>query len=444
MVNLLKLNNWSRFQNYTSIELSASERAVWKRNYLLSQLCMIAMLATVLHLLVDVITGVPTLMALDILIIFVLGATCWLNESGHSKAAKRYVSIGLNIILFIYANVIPKDNGIIFLYFPMISLYFVVFGYKEFIERYTLLGISVGILLLLELNNHQILGEEWHVEGVSHISYMLNLFTGIILTFFTYSFLIKSNHDAEQQLTQQANLILEQNKNLEKANKELDLFVYRSSHDMKAPVASIKGLLNLLQFEQISGPVAEYFDKIQNRVYKLERYINEITEYSRNVRMELSPEPLLLSGIFEEVVENHKYYKTADQVETIIEDLTKGTVVLDRARILNILNNLYYNALKYHNVNQPHPFIKIKAWHNESQVWIEVTDNGPGIDPSLHEKIFRMFYRGNEASDGSGLGLFIVLELVNKLGGQLYLESKPREGSSFKICLPLLPAAELA
>ncbi len=442
MLNIYRLKIWPKLQKFTSIELSTTQRATHKRNYLLSQLCVIALFASVLHLFVDVVAGVPTVFLLDVLIIFVLGATLWLNENGHHKAAKRYVFIGLNTILFIYSNVIPKENGIIFLYFPLISLYFVVFEYKEAIERYSFLALSVGILLTLELTEYQILGKEWHVEAISQVSYILNLFTGITLTFFTYSFLIKSNFEAEQQLISQADLILEQNKSLEKTNKELDLFVYRSSHDMKAPIASIKGLLNLLQFEKLDGSVAEYFDKIQNRIHKLERYINEVTEYSRNVRLDLNPEPVQMGSVIDEVVENHKYYKNASLIETIVENNIPEAVILDRTRILNILNNLYYNAVKYHTYSQPHPFIKIKTWQENSLVWLEITDNGPGIDPTLHEKIFKMFYRGNEASDGSGLGLFIVMELVNKLKGKLFLDSTPKVGTSFKISFPILNQSE--
>ncbi len=108
----------------------------------------------------------------------------------------------------------------------------------------------------------------------------------------------------------------------------------------------------------------------------------------------------------------------------------------DGARMRVVLSNLIANAIRYHDHRKEKKYIKVYHQATSSSFSLHVEDNGQGIAPEIHAKIFDMFYRGNESSDGSGLGLYIVKETLAKLSGTIQLSSLPSEGSTFSILLP--------
>ena len=110
----------------------------------------------------------------------------------------------------------------------------------------------------------------------------------------------------------------------------------------------------------------------------------------------------------------------------------------DEKRVNVILKNLIFNAVKYQSFNQENPSIKVKANEDGNHILISVKDNGEGIDPDIQEKVYEMFFRASEKSSGSGLGLYIVKEMVSKLDGTIQLKSEPDKGSEFIIKLPSL------
>src|SRR5690606_22991173 len=98
--------------------------------------------------------------------------------------------------------------------------------------------------------------------------------------------------------------------------------------------------------------------------------------------------------------------------------------------------NLMSNAIKYHSLEQPDPFLKIRISTSERGAKIEIEDNGSGIEPSYHQKIFEMFFRASEKSFGSGLGLYIVKQVIDRLNGTISLKSEVNYGTIFTITLP--------
>ena len=112
-------------------------------------------------------------------------------------------------------------------------------------------------------------------------------------------------------------------------------------------------------------------------------------------------------------------------------------VKADKNRLAVVLNNLMANAIKYHDPKKAVQWIKVEVSNSNGTLKVKVSDNGMGIDPEHHDKVFDMFYRGTLHSNGSGLGLYIVRETVAKMNGTISLDSKPGEGSSFLITLPV-------
>ena len=128
--------------------------------------------------------------------------------------------------------------------------------------------------------------------------------------------------------------------------------------------------------------------------------------------------------------------KHAEDIEGIYEFNQSEKFYSDRSRINIILSNLVSNSVKYHNMNQPNPYVKVSLDVNYKTLTIIVEDNGEGIPPQKIEKIFDMFYRASRNSNGSGLGLYIVKEIVNKLGGTIDVESEVNKGTKFIVKIP--------
>lgn len=224
------------------------------------------------------------------------------------------------------------------------------------------------------------------------------------------------------------------NENLNIKNQELDHFVYRSSHDLIAPLKSLKGLIHIAKSDQPQKNQLEYLKHMEKSVLKLEDFINSIIEFTTNAKTEAQRVDIKLDEILDDISQELKYFDKAEKVE-LIRDLEEPIVVSDPKRLKIILSNLISNSVKYHNYRQENPFIEVKSYGKNGQVFIEVKDNGQGIKPELVDKIFDMFYRASDSSDGSGLGLYIVQDTVAKINGELTVKSNYGEGSVFTLML---------
>lgn len=232
--------------------------------------------------------------------------------------------------------------------------------------------------------------------------------------------------------------LLAQNEALQKANTELDRFVYSASHDLRAPLKSVIGLANILHEKLGSEKDDEriLLDMIRNSVVKLDSFIEDILDHSRNARLEMRLEKLNFDEIIEDCKRNHKFMEGADNVILNQDIKLESAFVSDLARVKIVLNNLISNAVKYHDSKSTNSFVLIKIRGDQDKALIEVSDNGIGIAPKDHAKIFEMFYRATNLSTGSGLGMYIVSEALAKLGGTIHLESELGKGTKFTVMVP--------
>jgi len=145
-----------------------------------------------------------------------------------------------------------------------------------------------------------------------------------------------------------------------------------------------------------------------------------------------------LAKLIEETIQHLSYMDIQRKIRTIITDSCNQTIRSDKNRITVILNNLLSNAYRYHNYNQSDPIIEFATEKKGDKIFITVRDNGYGIPDEHKQKIFDMFYRASEISEGSGLGLYIVKETLEKLGGSITVDSKIGEGSAFIFSIPSL------
>ncbi|HEX6223348.1 MAG TPA: two-component regulator propeller domain-containing protein [Chryseolinea sp.] len=235
---------------------------------------------------------------------------------------------------------------------------------------------------------------------------------------------LKSAHEELLSINNQLDeRVHERTLKLVKANQELDRFVYSASHDLSAPLKSILGLIQLTRLENKNEELSGHLEHMQKSVLKLEGVINSLTQFSRNMGHALSRQEIIFDELIEEVLDELKYPFHSDKVKIIKNYPKSALITSDYLRLKIILSNLISNALKYKNAAVSPSVIEITHEKINGSDRIQIKDNGIGISRENQEKVFEMFFRATLQSTGSGLGLYIVKETVEKLGGNIALES---------------------
>lgn len=224
---------------------------------------------------------------------------------------------------------------------------------------------------------------------------------------------------------------------LAKTNEELDRFVYSASHDMRAPLSSLLGLIHLSEKTNQPEEIGTLLQMMKDRIKTMEGFIKEVTDYSRNTRLDLAPTEVNLYNLVQGVAQHLAYSIVNKRVQIDVHIEKELTIQTDASRLKVVINNLLSNAYKYHQFDKPNPYIKVSAKVNSETVMIMIADNGQGIAPEHHVRIFEMFYRASESSEGSGLGLYIVKETLDKLRGDISVQSILGEGTEFTVTLPV-------
>lgn len=310
-----------------------------------------------------------------------------------------------------------------FLYFIPSSLGAVaVFGYKE---RWKGIGFTIISFVLFIIAIFK--PAEFH-PGEAHfyliISFSIVLIIGLLIVIFF-----------DRMVTNSERSLIEKNKELVKANQELDRFVYSASHDLRSPLTSIAGLIELSKRD--SPGTEEYLNLMKDRVQVMDKFIYDIIDYSRNSRIPAVREEVILFNLIKEVIDLTSYTVGTKQPQINILVGRELKVVSDPSRLRVVLNNLLSNSIKYADPDKDGLLITIAATVTASVFTFSVEDNGVGIPEDQEDKIFNMFYRASDMSNGSGLGLYIVKESLEKLNGSIRYESVFGKGSTFVVTIPM-------
>jgi signal transduction histidine kinase len=225
-------------------------------------------------------------------------------------------------------------------------------------------------------------------------------------------------------------------KDLETANNELDKFVYSVSHDLRAPIASIMGLIEVLKLEGETSNLPEYLNMMEESLQRQDSYIKKIISITKNKRLESQVVKVDFNNMVTGLLTDLQFNNKAKPI-TFKKNVQYDGFYVDETRLRIILNNLVSNAIEYCDVEKQTPYIKISSYLENNNVCIEVKDNGVGIKEEDQKKVFNMFYSGTNSKNGSGLGLYIVKDTIARMqGASIFIESKYQEGTSFKITIP--------
>jgi PAS domain S-box-containing protein len=225
---------------------------------------------------------------------------------------------------------------------------------------------------------------------------------------------------------------------LRKRNSELDRFVYSASHDLRAPLSSLLGLINLVQTmtDDQESEFVKIYQMMEKSVKKLDDFISEILDYSRNHHLPVTNDEINFEEEIYQIIKSLDYLNNGVDWDLSVSINGNNTIKSDKKRLKIILNNIISNSIKYLDTSKQDPKISISIEQNPNEAIIDISDNGIGIKPEYLKRIFDMFFRATEKSTGSGLGLYIAKETLEKLNGKISVHSVFGEGSTFQITIP--------
>lgn len=240
---------------------------------------------------------------------------------------------------------------------------------------------------------------------------------------------IKNAYDAYRSKIDLRNKVLE----LEKTNDELNRFIYSISHELRAPLVSVIGIVNLVKMEGLYHSSGEYWELIESCSNRLDYYIQKTLQYYKNNKIETHNTEIKFQQLIDDIIALYAYNHKDTQFKVNINQ--PCLFVGDVFRIEVILGNLISNAIKYQKNNEKVKLVEISITVSPSTAEISIADNGLGILNEHLEKIFTQFFKSKN-NKGSGLGLFIVKEALNKINGKISVSSHIDDGSTFKITIP--------
>ncbi len=228
----------------------------------------------------------------------------------------------------------------------------------------------------------------------------------------------------------------EQTEDLEQENHRLELFTYRATHDLKAPLASVLGLIDILRMESEDEQREAYLQMMEKSIHRLNDLIRDIVDYAKNTSEAIRHERIDFQELVADVLESLDHMEYAEAIEKTITIHQTHEFYSDQHRLNRVLENLISNAYKYSSTHRRDGFVQVEVKVTPSKAQIQVRDNGQGIDPMHHDKIFTMFYRASEQGTGSGLGLYLVKDTVEQMGGTITVSSAVGQGTCFTLDIP--------
>lgn len=399
-------------------------RVDYKNAILRSQLAIITFLVAICYVFIDVYYGItgnePYYLGVAMLALI----TVILNRFRQYRLATVIFLLSINFFIFYFSVNDPFGSGVFMLFAVCSLMAFALLGFRHRRLAFTFITLSVALFLISYWVDFDFIEKRTYSREYLQFSYTVNFLVTLACSIAIMYFLMDLHYHSQKSMA-------EKNDQLQKANAELDRFVYSASHDLRAPLSSLLGLIEVAKLDHAG--VDRYLDMMKAKIHDLENFIKEIISYSRNARMDIKKQPVNLRQTVDDVTEALTF--SVGNPDICIENNVPGDMVLhtDGMRLKIVLSNLIDNSLKYRDEKKEKPYIRIEATERDDVKVIVVKDNGLGIDQVYLDKIFHMFFRASEQSKGSGLGLYIVKETLGKINGSIQVESDLGSGTTFMV-----------
>lgn len=352
----------------------------------------------------------------------------FLFKKGYSIASKLLnLSMILSAIILIFlftrsAQGVNNGDSILVFFIPVFIGTLIVFQGKERTFGYVfavLILMLMSFLILSDLNFGQ---SPAFTKDQFRRELTLNLIGAAVATIFEVIYFSVVSNSIDEELI--------------KANKELDSFVYSVSHDLRSPLLSVKGLMTLLKQKEIKDEERiKYIGVAEKTLNHLDDTIREILAYSKNSRLGVKLETFDVQEMVNSIFNDLKF-STSEGLE--FKSDVKGSAIIctDRSRLNTVLRNLIGNAVKYRREGEG-AYVNVFIMRSEKNIQLDIEDNGEGISSENLGKVFEMFYRGTNTGQGTGLGLYICKEVIEKLGGKIDVQSTLSVGTKVSVIIPI-------
>lgn len=410
--------------------------AEYKRQRLSRQLAIVAFTVCTFYILLDLNSGIYYTWPYQGTCAILLLSSYTLSRLGKFNAGNFLLGVSINLTVFIFSSSEELWAGLSMLYIATCMGALAVFGYEGRKKALGFIGLSIALFILQLVLDIQFIPRVQHDEKYLVSNYVINFFTCLVSSLLIIYSMVKFNYRTESSLRANEEKMEAQNRELMKINSELDRFVYSTSHDLRAPLTSAQGLISIIEMTDDMEEIRKCISMMKGRIENLDKFITDIAQYARNSRADIIPAKVQIKKAVREVLESLSFYPGASEVRTelfIPDDLSLHT---DATRLRMALTNLVSNCFKYRDTLKKERFVKINAHTVGNQVEIQIEDNGIGIPKEHLSRVFEMFFQAHEKSVGSGLGLYIVKETIDKLKGSVQVKSEMAQGTRFTILLP--------
>jgi len=361
--------------------------------------------------------------------------TIWISYLGFHTIASLS-SWGISLIIFFWlAGAYGKESNayLLFIIAEMIAIFNVdIRKSKQIVTILSVPPLLAAISYLTHFSLFKLPIQEEKLAALNPIFFFTVVISaGVLLLVYA-----RNMQASIEKLQEKFVELAQTHDELQKTNEELDQFVYSVSHDLRAPISSVMGLVDLCTNDKAN--VDTYLELQRKSVNRLDNFIKDILHYARNSRMEIAPVALNFEQLIKEVFDNQAYSESAQDMQLNINVNGNSIIYTDEFRLNVILSNIISNAIRYRKKTGIQSFIHFEVFLSPTTARIEIADNGIGIKAEHLPNIFQMFYRAHSKSIGSGLGLYIVKEAVTKLKGSVEAYSIEGKGSTFILNIPNL------
>ena len=247
----------------------------------------------------------------------------------------------------------------------------------------------------------------------------------------------QQNNVLEEKVRERTKELKEANAALMKSNTDLDNFIYKTSHDIRGPLATLQGMCNVALIDIQEQKSRDYFDKIGKTAFRLNEILSKLLIINQINNSLIAQNPIDLQGLSKEIVREQSFISGQNDIKVENKIGKLDNFQSDEVLLKIILGNMVSNAFKFHNSsNRVNSWVRLEAHRENGHLKLNVIDNGIGVDEKASSKIFEIFSRASEVSDTAGLGLYLVKLAVEKLHGKI-THSKTDEGyTKFTVELP--------
>lgn len=250
--------------------------------------------------------------------------------------------------------------------------------------------------------------------------------------------LTRSNEELDQRVQEKTRDLLTTNETLIQVNEELDNFIYRTSHDIRGPLVTLKGVCNVASLD-VKDPLAlDYLKRLDLTAEKLNSILTRLLVVNQINHTELEATPIDLKALIDDILVSDRRTAIPPRMKISHQVDQSVSLVSDRYLMRIILENLIDNSVKFYNTSDRiEPFVNIDiTTASPGLILVKVEDNGIGIDPAEKNEIFHLFVRASERSETGGIGLYLTRVAAQRLGGEIKLVATSDKGSTFHVFLP--------